>query len=120
MVGVQGWRVIYFVMAGVAGAATAVVLLGGLEPRNLKEKSAVEPKAEENSLLRTLWAGTRVIWNSTWAVFCIKTFLIILAAGIVGAIAHAGMGYKVMYFQVCQLPPAVLQARLPPPTCGCH
>lgn len=78
-----------------------MVLLWGIEPRNLKQKAAEEPGAERKSVLQTLWAGTKLILSSTWAVFRIKTFLIIQAAGITGAIAHAGMGYKVMYFQVC-------------------
>lgn len=99
---VQGWRIMYLVMSGVAGAATLVVLFGGREPRSLKGKQAA-PAARGRSLARTLADGLRVIARNTAAVFRVKSFLIILTAGIVGAISITGYSYKTLYFQVKHL-----------------
>jgi uncharacterized integral membrane protein len=41
-----------------------------------------------------------VILKSTWTVFRVPSFQIILVAGIVGSMMGMGYGYKVMYFQV--------------------
>ena len=95
----QGWRVVFFGMAGVATAATLTVLFGGIEPRNLKPKLAEEAGLQRKSLLQTLLAGIRLIISNTAAVFRVRTFLIILAAGVVGSISITGYSYKTLYFQ---------------------
>jgi hypothetical protein len=90
-------------MAGVAAAATLCVFLGGVEPRNIKRKEqppAAEAAAEKLSFGRAAYRGVSTILTSTKTVFRVPSFQIILVAGIVGAIAMMGMGYKVMYFQV--------------------
>ena len=79
----QGWRVVFFSMAGVAAGATVAVFLGGVEPRNLKAKAAVED-SERPGPLRALQKGTMIILKSTWTVFRIRSFQVILVAGIVG------------------------------------
>ena len=96
----------FFFMAGVAGFATLVVFHGGLEPRKLKPKEAAvqEEQARKVTFWQAAYKGIAVILKSTWTVFRIKSFQIILVAGIVGAVATMGMGYKVMYFQVSPCP----------------
>jgi len=79
----QGWRVVFFSMAGVAAGATVAVFLGGVEPRNLKPKADVED-SERPGPLRALQKGTTIILKSTWTVFRIRSFQVILVAGIVG------------------------------------
>ncbi|CAL8463805.1 g3339 [Coccomyxa elongata] len=96
----EGWRVIFFTTAGVAAGATLVVLFGGIEPRSLRPKEKVDESAPKKSFLRAAWAGICVIVKSTWSVFRVRSFQIILVAGIVGAVAHVNNGYKVMYFQL--------------------
>jgi hypothetical protein len=81
---VQGWRVIFFAMAGVAALATVAVVFGGVEPRNLKPKEVVEQSGQRLGPLRALRAGSMIILKSTWVVFRIRSFQVILAAGIVG------------------------------------
>ena len=81
---IQGWRVIFFAMAGVAVLATVAVFFGGLEPRNLKPEQAVEQSGQRLGPLRALRAGSVIILKSTWTVFRIRSFQVILAAGIVG------------------------------------
>ena len=105
----------YLVMSGVAGAATLIVLFGGKEPRRLKGAKQADPAARVRSLLQTLADGLRLIARNTAAVFRVKSFLIILTAGIVGAISITGYSYKTLYFQVKhvtgrQVPAAVLIA----------
>ena len=70
-------------MAGVAAGATVAVFLGGVEPRNLKPKAAVED-SERPGALRALQKGTMIILKSTWTVFRIRSFQFILVAGTVG------------------------------------
>lgn len=60
----------------------------------------VDESAPKKSFLTAAWAGIFVIVKSTWSVFRVRSFQIILVAGIVGAVAHVNNGYKVMYFQV--------------------
>jgi hypothetical protein len=60
----------------------------------------VEEDAPKKSFLQAAWAGICLILKSTWSVFRIRSFQIILVAGIVGTIAAVNSGYKVMYFQV--------------------
>lgn len=71
-------------MAGVALGATLAVFLGGLEPRSLKPKKAAEDGEVALSPLRALRKGTLIILKSTWMVFRIRSFQVILVAGIVG------------------------------------
>ena len=66
---------IFIGMAGMALFATIAVFLCGIEPRSLKPLQAQQKDSQSNFL-------------STWRVFQIPSFQIVLAAGIVGA-AHA-------------------------------
>lgn len=71
-------------MAGVAALATVAVFFGGIEPRNLKPKEVVEHSEQRLGPVRALRAGSMIILKSTWTVFRIRSFQVILAAGIVG------------------------------------
>lgn len=101
---------IFFTTAGVAAGATAAVLFGGIEPRSLRPNEKVgEEEGSKRTFLGAAWKGICIIVKSTWSVFRIRSFQIILVAGIVGAIASVNNGYKIMYFQVGESP-----ARLKP------
>ena len=71
-------------MAGVAALATVAVFFGGVEPRNSKPKKVVEQAGQRLGPLQALRAGSMIILKSTWTVFRIRSFQVILAAGIVG------------------------------------
>lgn len=75
----QGWRVVFLGVACIAAVAAVSVVLGGIEPRNLKPKA--EETREHRTLLRAILAGLKLILHNTWQVFRIPSFLIILAAG---------------------------------------
>jgi hypothetical protein len=98
----------FFFIAGVAAFATVAVFSGGIEPRSLKPKQAAAKPGgapgEESTMKPFFWQaaykGVAVILVNTKTVFRIRSFQIILVAGIVGSVAMMGMGYKVMYFQV--------------------
>ncbi len=76
-------------MAGVAALATVAVFFGGIEPRNLRPKEVVEQPGQRLGPLQALRAGSMIILKSTWTVFRIRSFQVILAAGIVGAMPQA-------------------------------
>ena len=71
-------------MASVAALATVAVFFGGIEPRNLKPREVVQQSGQRLGPLRALRAGSMIILKSTWTVFRIRSFQVILAAGIVG------------------------------------
>ncbi|CAL5221084.1 g3211 [Coccomyxa viridis] len=96
----DGWRVIFFAMAGVAALATVAVFFGGIEPRNLRPKEVVEQPGQRLGPLQALRAGSMIILKSTWTVFRIRSFQVILAAGIVGGLIGGMMGYKIMWLQL--------------------
>lgn len=100
----QGWRFIWFCVAGVAAIAMVAVFTGGIEPRNLKPKEVDPGRGRAGHQKPTFWQaaykGIVVILSSTKTVFRIRSFQIILLAGTVGSVAVMGMGYKIMYFQV--------------------
>ena len=99
---VEGWRVMFYAVACIALVATLCVLLFGIEPRYLKPKQPESPGPRKHTVWQAVSAGLMLILRNTWQVFRIRSFQIIMAAGIVGTVAFVGgMGYRILYFQVC-------------------
>ncbi len=48
----QGWRMVFYIMAGVAGLTTVLTLIFGIEPRNIKAKDALEPEHEKHRVAK--------------------------------------------------------------------
>ncbi len=48
----QGWRFVFYMMAGVAGLTTILLLIFGIEPRNLNAKPPKDPKPKLSSPAR--------------------------------------------------------------------
>ena len=77
----QGWRVIFFVVASFAFASGILVALGGIEPRNIGPQP---PKEESHD--GPITAVTKGIWlilKSVHRVFRIRSFQVILLVGII-------------------------------------
>ena len=80
-VGLQGWRVIFFVVASFAFASGILVAVGGIEPRNIGPQP---PKEETHD--GPITAVTKGIWlilKSVQRVFRIRSFQVILLVGII-------------------------------------
>lgn len=77
----QGWRVIFFIVATFAFVSGLLVLLGGIEPRNLEKK----PEKEETTdgPMKVVWKGIGGILISVQRVFRIRSFQVILLVGII-------------------------------------
>ena len=52
----QGWRMVFYIMAGVAGLTTILMLVFGIEPRNIrvKDEKEVEPERHRVAKLHIL------------------------------------------------------------------
>ncbi|KAK9917662.1 hypothetical protein WJX75_006978 [Coccomyxa subellipsoidea] len=75
---IQGWRAVFFALAGVyAGVSLLVPLLGQAALRQLREMGAC-----------------------FGALFRVRTFLAVLAANSVWVICNGGVGFMVVYFQL--------------------
>ena len=77
----QGWRVIFFVIASFAFASGIIVALGGIEPRNIGPQP---PKEESHDgPITTVTKGIWLILKSVQRVFRIRSFQVILLVGII-------------------------------------
>ena len=79
--GLQGWRVIFFVVASFAFASGILVALGGIEPRNIGPQPAKEES--HDGPITTVTKGIWLILKSVQRVFRIRSFQVILLVGIV-------------------------------------
>ena len=48
----QGWRMVFYIMAGVAGLTTVLMLIFGIEPRNVRAKEALAPEHERHRVAK--------------------------------------------------------------------
>ena len=78
----QGWRVVFFIVATFAFVSGILVILGGHEPRNL-EKRADKGGAQESPLAQGIWKGILAVLYSVQRVFRIRSFQVILLVGII-------------------------------------
>jgi hypothetical protein len=107
---VQGWRFVFFVMAGVATTVTFLVMLFGVEPRKLlysDVEDGASPRKEQHGvrrLLRTVGKGVAAMFTDAVKVFRVPSFVLILFAEIIMVVGGSGAGYQIMYFQVRNLP----------------
>ncbi len=83
--GVQGWRVIFFIVASFAFVSGVLVFIGGIEPRNLEKKveSEADRIEQQDGPMKGIWKGILVILNSVQRVFRIRSFQVILVVGII-------------------------------------
>ena len=81
---VQGWRVIFFIVATFAFVSGILVILGGHEPRNLERRAGKEGQQEhESPLAQGIWKGILAVLYSVQRVFRIRSFQVILLVGII-------------------------------------
>ena len=98
---VQGWRVVFYGMAGVFAGVSLLVPLLGVEPRTFDRAPLKAPVATG----RTGWVGQIGEMSACLGtVFRIRTFLAILAVNSVWVVCNGGVGFMVVYFQVCAHP----------------
>lgn len=67
----QGWRVMFFVVAAFALVAAAAVFLGGVEPRKLGGDR--RGTAGVTSVALAIWQGLVMIFSATRTVFRIRS-----------------------------------------------
>lgn len=79
--GLQGWRVIFFVVASFAFASGILVAVGGIEPRNIGPQPAKEES--HDGPITTVTKGIWIILKSVQRVFRIRSFQVILLVGII-------------------------------------
>ena len=48
----QGWRMVFYIMAGVAGLTTVLLLIFGIEPRNIRVKEGLETEPEKHRVAK--------------------------------------------------------------------
>ena len=48
----QGWRMVFYTMAGVAGLTTILMLIFGIEPRNINVKNGQEVQPEKHRVAK--------------------------------------------------------------------
>lgn len=121
-------------MAGVAAAVTVLVLLFGLEPRNVRVRhpsdghpngraqftgdGATVAKASGGTkgqgAMHTILHGVAAMVTDAVKVFRVPSFVLILLAEVVMVVGGAGAGYQIMYFQVTTLALPVQSAMLCP------
>ena len=82
---VQGWRVIFFIVASFAFVSGVLVFIGGIEPRDLEKKvvSEADRREQQESPMKAVLKGILVILNSVQRVFRIRSFQVILVVGII-------------------------------------
>ena len=73
---------IFYIVGTFAFVSGILVVLGGIEPRNLERKSDKEEEAHE-SAASGFWKGILTILNSVQRVFRIRSFQVILLVGII-------------------------------------
>ena len=61
----QGWRMVFYIMAGVAGLTTILMLIFGIEPRNIRVKDGKEVEPERHRvaklhILKQIFGGVMV------------------------------------------------------------
>ncbi|CAL5220314.1 g2303 [Coccomyxa viridis] len=103
--GVPGWRMVFYIMAGVAGLTTVLTLLFGIEPRNIKAKDALEPEREKHRvaklhIVKQVFGGVATMAQDCRKIFVVPSFVIILLGEIIMAIGGSGAGYQIMYFEI--------------------
>lgn len=73
---VQGWRVMFFVVACFAAVAAVAVFLGGIEPRTFQkdrgDQAGNDIDSGRTSFGQAVWQGLRLIFTSTRTVFRIR------------------------------------------------
>lgn len=97
---VQGWRGVFFVLAGVFAGVSLLVPLLGVEPRSLARAPLKPPVVTGQSM----WLGQQIgeMTACLGTVFRIRTFLAILAVNSIWVVCNGGVGFMVVYFQVGQ------------------
>lgn len=66
----QGWRMVFYSMAGVAGLTTILMLIFGIEPRNIRVKDGKEVEPERHRvaklhILKQIFGGVVVSLGPT-------------------------------------------------------
>ena len=76
---------IFFLVAAFAFVSAVLVMLGGIEPRNLekKAKGGADQEEQHSSRMTGVWKGIWAILNSVQRVFRIRSFQVILLVGII-------------------------------------
>ncbi len=68
----QGWRFVFYVMAGVAGLTTLALLIFGIEPRTKYKKKTQQMSTKVQSPAKlTMKRGTNALKVSTYPVPCL-------------------------------------------------
>lgn len=78
----QGWRVAYWVVAGLGFAAAVLAWLAIVEPRALLRKPCVPPGVHpppRRALLAAARAETARMLRDFWTVLKVPTFLVMMA-----------------------------------------
>ncbi|CAL8464778.1 g4313 [Coccomyxa elongata] len=105
---IQGWRGVFFALAGAFAGVSLLVPLLGVEPRSLARATLKAPVITGQSR----WLGQQIgeMTACLGTVFRIRTFLAILAVNSVWVVCNGGVGFMVVYFQLLGFSTPVLAA----------
>lgn len=100
----QGWQAVFFGLAVVFAGVSLLVPLIGIEPRSqLAQGRHFKAEWQELSFWKRAEGQLREMWSCLGAVFRVRTFLAILAVNSVWVVCNGGIGFMVVYFQVCAI-----------------
>ncbi|KAK9843749.1 hypothetical protein WJX81_004878 [Elliptochloris bilobata] len=96
-----GWRLAYWVVAGLGAAAAVLAWLAIVEPRSLLHKPSAPPGGPppRRAWLAVARAEVARVLRDFWAVLKVPTFVVMMAEHVVGTISWSS-GYRTMYFQL--------------------
>ncbi|CAL8470603.1 g10145 [Coccomyxa elongata] len=100
----EGWRFVFYVMAGVAGLTTLALLMFGTEPRSKYRKKPQQVSTKVQSPVKVnLKRGVdalKATMSDARQVFSVLSFVVILVAETIMVCGGAGAGYQILYFQI--------------------
>eukprot|EP00403_Amphidinium_massartii_P003381 CAMPEP_0178370766 /NCGR_PEP_ID=MMETSP0689_2-20121128/476_1 /TAXON_ID=160604 /ORGANISM="Amphidinium massartii, Strain CS-259" /LENGTH=527 /DNA_ID=CAMNT_0019990607 /DNA_START=17 /DNA_END=1600 /DNA_ORIENTATION=- len=98
--GISGWRLAFALIAGISAVSGFMIRIRMLEPP--REGSHEEEEETESGLHRSDCSSfARAEANRVGHLFCIPTFLVIVAQGLFGCIPWSALGFQTMHLQYC-------------------
>ncbi|CAK0774865.1 hypothetical protein CVIRNUC_004210 [Coccomyxa viridis] len=108
--GIQGWRLVFHILAGLAGMTTALLFIFGLEPRTSSRRVQLSDKTGQRSrgrkpmnshasLLNQMYSSIMAMFQDCKKLFMVPSFPIILLAEGIAAVGASGTGYQILYIE---------------------
>ena len=96
---VQVWRILFWVMAGLAILTCLLTFFGAVEPRSYLPKRDRNNDEQQQSRRKHVCEKIMTMFQGVGTVFKTPSFNIILVGNIISIIIGLGLGYKIMYMQ---------------------